>query len=338
MNVQQIAGSAHPFLGPVRLITNADVTFDYRGWNDRTIREALRVAGWKGGRVAYLSTYNAHYTRTETLIAILRRSGVAVDVHVIESRALRLLSMLPGLRRRYDAFILGFRGHHLLPFVRSFLKGRPLVFDLFTPLSDTCEDRWGMRPQSPIGRFLRRIDSVLCQLSDAVLVDTQTNAAHVREAFRARNVFPVYVECNENMFCKRDATHAGIASLTPQGDASKIILWYGTCQPLHGVDRILRWAKSLETDPSLRFRLIGPVRARYDDFLRALAPRTVECLEHVPYEELPREIARASLCLSGPFGESAKARRVITGKTYQMLACGKPVLIADTPATKELFT
>jgi len=47
----------------------------------------------------------------------------------------------------------------------------------------------------------------------------------------------------------------------------------------------------------------------------------------VNLEELPRWIARADVCLGGPFGNTGQARRVVTGKTYQFLAMAKPTVV-----------
>ena len=55
------------------------------------------------------------------------------------------------------------------------------------------------------------------------------------------------------------------------------------------------------------------------------------------YELLPGELHRAS-CALGIFGTSDKARRVIPNKAFQALACGVPLVTADTPAARELLT
>ena len=56
----------------------------------------------------------------------------------------------------------------------------------------------------------------------------------------------------------------------------------------------------------------------------------------VDYERLPDELHGAG-CALGIFGTSAKAQRVIPNKAFQALACGTPLVTADTPAARELL-
>ena len=328
MGTTDLVASAIPFLGPVRLVSSADIRFDYRAWNDEAILAALRAAGWTGGPIGYFSSYREKYTRTETLLAILRRNGIKVEEHLFPRRPLALLRAVWKLSHRYPVLVLGFRSHGILPLVRLLVGKRSrIVFDAFVSLYDTlCEDRRLLSPDSLLGKRIKAYDTWLCNLAGAVLVDTKAHAEYFRTTLRSANVFPMYVECNDALFTQ-----------TTISQSSNIILWYGTCVPLHGVERILQWAKSLESISSVRFRLIGPVAQYYKKLIGELRLSNVEYVPWVDYERLPQEIASASLCLGGPFGTSDKAQRVIAGKTYQMLACGANVLVSDTPGNRELF-
>ena len=66
------------------------------------------------------------------------------------------------------------------------------------------------------------------------------------------------------------------------------------------------------------------------------ARRTSSGCRWVEYERLPGELHRAG-CALGIFGDSAKAQRVIPNKAFQALACGTPLVTADTPAARELL-
>ncbi len=66
------------------------------------------------------------------------------------------------------------------------------------------------------------------------------------------------------------------------------------------------------------------------------APANVEHVPWVEYELLPAELHRAG-CALGIFGTSGKASRVIPNKAFQAIACGTPLVTADTPAARELL-
>src|SRR6185295_12985709 len=65
-------------------------------------------------------------------------------------------------------------------------------------------------------------------------------------------------------------------------------------------------------------------------------PANVDWVPWVEYEQLAGELHRAG-CALGIFGTSAKALRVIPNKAFQALACGTPLVTADTPAARELL-
>ena len=100
--------------------------------------------------------------------------------------------------------------------------------------------------------------------------------------------------------------------------------------PLHGLETILAAARLA---PDLRFRIVGNGQL---DHLLAGRPANVEHVPWVEYENLPDELYHAS-CALGIFGTSPKTARVIPNKVFQALACGTPVVSADTPAARELL-
>ena len=108
------------------------------------------------------------------------------------------------------------------------------------------------------------------------------------------------------------------------------VLFVGKLIPLHGLETILAAARLA---PEIPFRVVGNGQL---DTLLAERPPNVEWIEWVDYERLPEEIQRAG-CALGVFGTSAKAGRVIPNKAFQALACGTPLVTADTPAARELL-
>jgi glycosyltransferase involved in cell wall biosynthesis len=104
----------------------------------------------------------------------------------------------------------------------------------------------------------------------------------------------------------------------------------GKLIPLHGIDTILAAARLA---PEIPFRIVGSgqLDASLDD-----RPDNVEWIPWVEYEDLAAEYDRAG-CALGIFGTTDKTARVIPNKVFQALACGTPVVTADTPAARELL-
>jgi glycosyltransferase involved in cell wall biosynthesis len=107
------------------------------------------------------------------------------------------------------------------------------------------------------------------------------------------------------------------------------VFFYGSFLPLHGIDTILEAAGALSDKPVL-FTLVGGGRGMGRRLNEIARIRNIGNIRHklwVNYEDLPQWIKEADLCLGGPFGNTGQARRVITGKTFQFLAMGKPTVI-----------
>jgi glycosyltransferase involved in cell wall biosynthesis len=290
-------------------------------------------------RVLYFGTYERRYPRNAQVISCLRRAGVEVverHVPVWEgeeqkwragvSTALRLAVAQARLLRRprveADAVIVGYPGHLDLPAARRVARGRPVVFNPLVSLVDTLVgDRARFRPGSVPARLLAAVDRRALREADVVVADTQANADFFAElAGLPEQRFAVcFVGAEEEVF------RPGWA---PEEPATAVFV--GKLIPLHGLETILGAARFA---PELRFRVIGSGQL---ESLLVSRPPNVEWVRWVEYEELPRELRRAG-CALGIFGTSDKARRVIPNKAFQALACGVPLVTADTLAARELL-
>lgn len=93
-----------------------------------------------------------------------------------------------------------------------------------------------------------------------------------------------------------------------------------------------------EKQPQIHFTLIGKGQTlpATQELARSLGLINTTFAPPVPLEHLPSHIHSADLCL-GIFGTSAKVQRVIPHKVLDAVACGVPVITADTPAIRERF-
>ena len=231
---------------------------------------------------------------------------------------LRLLSPARG----YDALIVGYPGHFDLPAARRAAWGRPVVFNPLVSLADTLVgDRGRFRPGSLTARVLGAVDRRAFRSADLVVADTDAHADFFSElaGIPRSRIEVCLVGAEERVF-------------RPAWDPEEpfTALFVGKMIPLQGVETILAAARLA---PELSFRLIGS--GQLDELLEERPPN-VDWRDWIEYEQIPEELGRAG-CALGIFGTSAKAGRVIPNKVYQALACGTPVVTADTRAAHELL-
>lgn len=290
-------------------------------------------------RVLYFGTYERRYPRNAQVISCLRGAGVdVVERHepVWEGREEKW-SVGPGAVARLalaearlfarrapdaDVVLVGYPGHLDLRAARRAARGRPVVFNPLVSLADTLVgDRGRFGPRSLPARALRRIDRRAFRSADLVVADTETHAEFLADlAGLPRDRLAVcFVGAEERVF------QPGWAPGEPF-----TALFVGKLIPLHGLETILEAARLA---PELAVRVVGSGQL---DSVLATRPPNVEWVRWVEYERLPEEINRAS-CSLGIFGTSDKAGRVIPNKAFQALACGAPVVTADTPAARELL-
>ena len=243
--------------------------------------------------------------------------------------AFRLAAAELRLRRRaendsenhsqFDLVIVGYPGHLDLGAARRSARGRPVVFNPLVSLADTLvADRARFRPGGLPARVLAAIDRRALAAADLVVADTAAQA-ELFGRLGARRTEVCFVGAEERVFRP---------GWSPPNKFTAVFI--GKLIPLHGLETILAAAALA---PELHFRIVGSGQL---DRLLHDGPPNVTHVPWVEYERLPGELHGAS-CALGIFGTSAKAARVIPNKAFQALACGTPLVTADTPAAGELL-
>jgi glycosyltransferase involved in cell wall biosynthesis len=298
-------------------------------------------------------TFEPGFSRNRVVLSLLERAGFEVSVlqrsvwgsqryGLLDAPKTRLVlrvlrayaSIVWALLRvpRPDVILVLYPGYFDMPVVSAIARLRriPVLYDTFISLHDTVVgDRALRKPDSLAGRLTLLVDRVACRAADLILADTPQHADYFasltgvpRSRFRV-----LWVGAPEDVFKPRPKTKAD----------ERLVLFYGTFIPLQGVDTIVRAAKLLESQ-GIQIRLIGDgqERARIERLMRDLGISNVDVMDAMPLEQLPDQIATATLCL-GIFGTTAKAGRVVPNKLFQCLAVGRPVVTADTPAIRSAF-
>ena len=117
------------------------------------------------------------------------------------------------------------------------------------------------------------------------------------------------------------------------------ILFWGNYIPLQGVQFIVRAAALLCNEGNIKFTMIGGGQM-YNKIIvlaQELKVTNIHFIGHLPLDQLPSHINNADICL-GIFGDTEKTNMVIPNKAYETIAMRKPLITADTPAIRELFT
>lgn len=307
------------------------------------------------GSVAYFGTYQPDYPRNAVLINGLREHGVEVHEFRAQLPPLTAVEMAGGrgaarmvaglaaahvrLARqhrtglRVDAVVVGYPGHFLVPFGRFLAAYRHarLVFDPLVSLLDTFAGDRGLVDSAGVkAAAVRAVDEVGFRLADLVIADTWVHGAFFQEAFGLARKRVAVVPVG----ALPEPRATGAARELGPGEPVTV-LQYGKWSPLHGADVVLAAAELLRDEP-FRFVLIGEGQLSAE--LRAsIASRrltNVVWLGQLPPDELRSHTLGADVCL-GVFGTSEKAGRVVPNKVFDALACGRPVVTADTDAARE---
>jgi glycosyltransferase involved in cell wall biosynthesis len=293
--------------------------------------------------VCFFQAYNRPYIRTEALASGLAAHGVRLETcQVNRAGPLRYpLALWKLLRviRRCDVVVANFRCFEILWLLRL-LTRKPIVYDAHISFwQSACEERQWFPADSGIGRMLFWWDRLNCRLADHVLIDTLAHREFFRRTFAVpeEKISSIYISCEEHLFQPRPRVETRPAA---DQDRCTVAFWCGTGIPLQGLDVLYDAMRILEErGERIVLRLAGAssIIANLEARAADEGLRNIVFLGNLPRSRVIDEIAAADIGLGGHYSTVPKARQVIAGKVYELLAMRKPVVVGDSPATREIF-
>lgn len=284
--------------------------------------------------ICYFGIYKSDYSRNRILIKGFRENGINVlECSSQKTGFYKYIELFKRhwlLRGQYDLIFVGFPGYQAVV-LAWILSTKPIIFDAFCSLYNTAvEDRKTVTPSSMKARYYWFLDWLSCTLSNVVVLDTNANINYFIKNFMIshKKFLRVFVGTDSTVFYP-----------TPeQKYDSFIVHFHGHFIPLQGVEYVIQAANLLK-DENIRFQIIG-LGQEYDRIRKQaedLGLKNITWIGNVPYESLQDYMSSANVCL-GIFGNTSKTDIVIPNKVFEALACGRPVITADTPAIRELLT
>ncbi len=218
------------------------------------------------------------------------------------------------------------------------IKKVPLIHDIFISKLQTIYDDRKQFKKRKIPKILLRIilftmDLIECTFSDYLILDTYSHIKFFHEKFKTpiKKFRKVLVGTMDNIFYPIEKVK--------NKDNQFIVGFAGTYIPLQGVKYIIKAAKILERDNQIIFYLVGRGQTIEENkkLAEELKVKNINFIDYIPMKQLPKMISKFDIKL-GIFGNTAKALQVIPTKVFDGMAMKKPMISADTPAIRELFS
>ena len=229
----------------------------------------------------------------------------------------------------YDVIIIPWRGILTLPLAKL-IHHRPIIyFPAFSIYDTLVNDRKKIRKNSWKARVVHLVDKLACKWSDRVILESTEEINYfVREFGLPKEKFRrLPLAADESIFSPE---------LNKDESNGFTVLFFGSFIPLHGIETIVKSAVILQNFQEIRFTIYGDGQTRscIEKIIRDNNLKNIQLLGLVSKEKLLENVKNSDVCL-GIFGNTGKARKVVTNKVFQILASKKPLITMDSPAARE---
>jgi len=231
----------------------------------------------------------------------------------------------------YDIMMIPWRGILSFPLAKLIHKKPIIYFPAFSIYDTLVNDRKKIKKNSLIAKFVHFIDKIVCKWSDLVIVESSEEIKYfVKEYGLQKEKFRQYhMSSDESIFYPVKSNN--------QKTGKFVVLFFGSFIPLHGIEFIAKAASILKNNHDVEFRICGEgqTKGKIENIIQQNNLNNIKLLGLVSKEKLLENIRESDVCL-GIFGDTLKARKVVTNKVFQILASEKPLITMESPASLEV--
>ena len=293
-------------------------------------------------RVLYIGNYDPGYGRNRVIVKGLAQNGAEVvqcngGVTGGLMKFIRLIARYATRARgRFDIVIVAFPAQESMFLVRLLLTYRrlihrvPIVIDMLTShYEGYILDRQKYTPESMHAVWYKWIDRTAMQLADISIVDSHAARRFLAKEMRMpiEDIIAVFIGTDDSV----------LKPMPSDGHSGFLVHFHGNFIPLQGPSYIIEAANFLKHDLDFRFQIIGKGQL-YDECRNAAKEyglTNINWIDRIPYEDLPRYINAADVCL-GTFGGTGKFHRCAPNKVYEYMACGKAIITGRSDALEKI--
>ena len=288
-------------------------------------------------KIAVVTCYDQQdYVRANALKKGLQAAkGVEVIELANESPGLQryIETPLKILKARFtskpDAYLITFRGYEMLLYMVLTLVRKPIIFDELINFTEWMDEHRMIRKGTIPYKLFRKWYAWQARRCRIILADTDAHAKYSAElnGLSLDRYATIPVGNNEEVF-GYDPNAAPTKPFT--------VFYYGHMRPLHGLEYVLEAAVLLKGVPGIKFHFVGGGKEA-EEACEAAANQGANIFyqKWVNFDHLPAIASTAGLTVGGPFGDTLQSQFVVTGKTYQFLSLGVPVLIGKNEVNED---
>ncbi len=290
--------------------------------------------------ICWFGIYNPDFGRNKIYINALKKAGNTVIECRDDSRGFikywRLWKKHREIRNDYDAMIVGYPGHIIVPLAKL-ISPKPVIADLLGSLCDA-------EVNSHYPSFFKKIkaqviDFVAVWFADVILLEREAQKKFFEEKFGKSVKYEVMYTGADEKFNDTNIRMMRMKQMDINGNNRKfMVLIRGKLTPECGIMHILKAAEILENNKNIYFRIIGSgyFLNQTEKFLHQRNLPNVELISRfLPAKELIEKIEDADLIL-GQFGDNPRLSRTIPHKAFEAFAMGIPYLTGDGLAIREI--